>query len=131
VANPVEADLSEGGWRHEATRRRLIAAVVLVALTVGFGWGPAHGVSEHLAMTSASTLAAPAPDEVAGWMARMHDSPEMRELHEQMPAELREACDAMHAAMLGGSMMDGPMMGGGMMGGGPMMGGGFHAEHHG
>jgi hypothetical protein len=103
----------------------LIVAVLVVALTFGLGWGPGHGVPEHLAMTSASALAAPAADEPAEWMARMHDSPQMRELHDQMPAELREACDAMHAAMLGSGMMDGPMMGGGMMGGGP-----FHAQHH-
>lgn len=97
-----------------------IAAALLVALTFGFGWGRVHGMPERLAMTSASRLAAPAPDEVTGWMARMHDSPEMRELHGQMPAELRESCDAMHATMPSGGMMDGPMMGGGP----------FHAEHH-
>jgi Spy/CpxP family protein refolding chaperone len=65
----------------------------------------------------------------AGDMVAMHQA--MQGMHAQMPAELREQCDAMHAQM--GQMME--QMGGGMMGGtssgGGMMSGGGMAAHHG
>jgi hypothetical protein len=45
-------------------------------------------------------------------MQAMHDSPAMRRMHEQMPADLQQQCDAMHATMGAsghGTMMPGMM----------------------
>jgi uncharacterized protein (DUF2342 family) len=41
------------------------------------------------------------PDEArpGGQMDRMHNSEQMREWHDQMPAEARELCDQMHDQM--------------------------------
>jgi hypothetical protein len=47
----------------------------------------------------------------------MHDTPAMRQLHAQMPAQARAQCEAMHAQM------------GQMMGGAGMMGGSMAAHH--
>jgi hypothetical protein len=69
-----------------------------------------------LVMVVAAGLALAAPgsggDGSGGWRGGMHGSPSMREMHEQMPADLQARCDEMHARMddhMGG------MMGGGMM----------------
>ena len=53
----------------------------------------------------------------------MHNSAAMRQVHDQMPAELRARCDSMHAQMTQMHANMGGMMGGmGMMGGASMGG---------
>ena len=103
---------------------------IAVALTFGFAHEsgstmPAGGQGEAGQTVSMS--------EMWSTMDAMHDSAAMQQIHEQMPAELRAQCEAMHEQM---SQMMGSMSGvsgmGGMSGGmGGMTGGlGSHAAHH-
>lgn len=65
------------------------------------------------------------------WMDAMHDSAGMQQMHDQMPAALREQCDQMHERMKGSveqhhgdfhdEMMGGTWNSGGMMGSGEGM----------
>ncbi len=116
------------------TKWIVLTALVAGALLVGAGFAMARqGVGW---------------DAGDSYMVAMHGSQAMQGMHAQMPAELREQCDAMHAQMgqmmeqmdgvMGGGMMSGTggagMMGGGagMMGGAGgvgMMGGGMAAHH--
>jgi hypothetical protein len=102
----------------------LIAAVLVV--TVGFAMARQYpGASRW------------AGGDMAAACEAMHRSPAMERMHAQMPARLREQCNAMHAHM--GQMMEqmGGMMTGGMMTGGmtsvtagtEMMGSGIAAHH--
>ncbi len=99
----------------------------LLALTLGF----AHAQGPQ------GPGAAPDEGETTAVMDRMHGSELMRQMHDQMPAELRERCDALHEQM-SGPMQDMPSMDGmpeGMqdtpgMGGMPWAMGGGHAAHH-
>ena len=89
-----------------------LLAVLVLALTAwaAFGLGRSEGAS-----ASGPTAAASAP--VPAGCDRMHDTPAMRQLHAQMPAQARAQYDAMHAQM------------GQMTGGSGMMGGSMAAHH--
>lgn len=57
-------------------------------------------------------------------MEAMHDSPQMRAMHERMPEGLQAHCDALHEQMESSGMMGtGGMMGSGGAASGGMMGG--------
>ena len=111
-----------------------------LALTLGFAFG--SGRATPLGIGRATVTNAD-PGDWWTAMEAMHDSPAMRQMHEQMPANLQQQCDAMHEQMeqwtksgdagnFGPGMMGGnwsPQSGsagssGGMMGGssGGMMG---------
>ena len=74
---------------------------------------------------AANSRQAPATSGSTGWET-MHNSAAMRQVHDQMPAELRAQCDSMHAQMaqmhtnMGGVMGRIGTMGGLPMGGLPM-----------
>ena len=69
---------------------------------------------------AANSRQAPATSGSTAWET-MHNSAAMRQMHDQMPAELRAQCDSMHAQMAQmHTNMSGMMGGMGMMGGLPM-----------
>jgi cytochrome c-type biogenesis protein CcmH/NrfG len=99
--------------------------IALIALVVGIVLVLAGGVATASSSSSWN------------WMDRMHDSPWMQQMRDQMPTDLQQKCDELHAQMqewlqqhpgtAPGGMMGGwndgstpsGMMGGGMMGGAP------------
>ncbi len=102
----------------------------VLALTLGFahgstGWTTGGGPGSMGSMMDGTPSTAT--------MDAMHDSAAMRQLHDQMPAELAAQCDALHEQM--SQMMEGTSGMGGMMGGtAPWTGSagpwGSHADHH-
>jgi hypothetical protein len=93
---------------------------VLVTLTLGFAWG-VPSMMGGTAGPGSGMLEA---------MEAMHDSPQMRVMHEQMPEDLQARCDALHEQMVasGYAGMMGPgwdTVTGGMMGSGGTMGNGW------
>jgi hypothetical protein len=117
-----------------------VAIGFALALTVGFAYGggssgsmmggfaPAGFAPEG----SAPTVSSSYRSGTTWWeaMEAMHDSPQMRAMHEQMPEDLQASCDALHeqaTSRPGGMMGSGSATGyGGMMGSGygGMMGSG-------
>ncbi len=75
------------------SRRRVAVGLVVVAVfSVGAG----------TAIAANDTDPAPAPptSSMVDAMEQMHESPAAREMHEQMPPELRASMDEMHGQML-------------------------------
>lgn len=113
-------------------RRWIVLGAALgfaVALTLGF----AHGSERTMPGGGSSPSAQMDMSQMWSTMDAMHDSPAMQQMHEQMPAELRARCEAMHeqmSQMMQG--MSGPSGMGGMPAGMWGMAGGFgsHAAHH-
>lgn len=103
-----------------------VALGFVLALSLGFAHAKAPAPSAP--GSGAGMMGTGAAGEMWAAMDRMHDSSTMQEIHNQMPAELRERCDAMHEQMTtaGNPAEMGDMSG--WMGG--MMGSGSHAEHH-
>ncbi len=107
---------------------------VVLAFALGLVAGQSNGAPAVAGMGSLRPFATSGQwSDIWETMDAMHDSPQMRAMHAQMPAEWQARCDALHEQMagwMGSGMMNGSgaggMMGGqtsgGMMGGPGMMG---------
>ncbi len=73
-------------------RRRRIAVGLVVAAAFSVGAGTAIAAND--------TAPAPPTSSMVDVMEQMHESPAAREMHEQLPPELRASMDEMHGQML-------------------------------
>ncbi len=100
----------------KTTTTRWVAAALLAVVVLALTAWAAYGAGRSDPAGASSPTAA-ASSAVPAACAGMHDSPAMRQLHAQMPAQARAQYDAMHAQM------------GQMTGGSGMMGGSMAAHH--
>jgi len=108
-----------------------VGAVAVVALTAGIAFAAGRGSGTPTSKSMGSVTSSSTWQGMAQTCDAMHDLPAMEAMRDQMPANLRAQCDAMHEQM--GQMMQnmGSMMGGsGTTGGSGMMGNGGMADHH-
>ncbi len=108
-----------------------VGAVGVVALTAGIAFAAGLGSATPASKSTGSFTSSSTWQGMAQTCDAMHDSPAMEAVRDQMPANLRAQCDAMHEQM--GQMMQnmGSMMGNsGTTSGSGMMGSGGMADHH-
>ncbi len=104
------------------SRLTVIGAVTAVVLAFAIGLIIGHGTARPAGawapMSMRGFVASGQWGDAWSVMDAMHDSPQMRAMHQEMPAEWQARCDAMHeqiqqrvgSSELGPGMMGGPGM---------------------
>lgn len=75
-------------------RRRRVAVGLVIAATFSVGAGTA------IAANDTDPAPVPPTSSMVDAMEQMHESPAAREMHQQLPPELRASMDEMHTQML-------------------------------
>lgn len=83
-----------GALRGRQPRRRSVAVGLVVGAVFGIGVGTA------IAATDTDLAPTPPTSSMVDEMEQMHESPAAREMHEQLPPELRASMDDMHDQMV-------------------------------